>query len=460
MTREKLTTHPEQSTPEELKQFMDMAYAQTDMGLTQLESFISGVHTTRRTSVNTYNEFAMRQSAAVDDIYATFYPTDDMHELRAIARYDAAVLCTIWTIAEYGRFNPDETYDSDRQEFTQGVFGQTLNSVKIPYNHRELADMPVLKARIEQGMPRGVQLFMAAYAMSNLNARHDYRKVHAEALYYLPELWNLSDEEIRAVTQACANSQYGSNILSLAVADERTLVRYANLEGSMDVEVLGGYDALDTLAQESFLEFIEANGRGDQAYAWVDLSRAIPELIDRFPMQARKDIAEQTWLRRPFVPNDAVKAYLSPRTTAELSYKYVGEQVELSDTASKKKHTAWTVYDSARSLDCPSDVAAACIYKSYEMQFQLMQAGALMNDKVLHNFAKAHKDAYEQVDPELMDLMSKYTDIIASGALYWPVDGWDGTEESKEVSESMSTEHSKAMNALRTLREQIQQKFP
>jgi hypothetical protein len=462
----------EQSTPEELQRFVELAHMPAAEGSdrTALQSFLVS-NPRNLDEAHNYVGWAVSDNVH-GKLYGEIYPEATTEERIGIAWADvAAIVRTHYLLWDSCNDPSERMYDGDKPLFDNATFGLVLDENRsrfdLPVRERTLEESPLYRQRVEQGMPRVMQLFVAVQAMHKLSSDKDWRQKHANAFYHLPALWDLSDEETRVVTSLTAStSQYAPHLVSLMAADERLLERYRGENGTIDVERYGGREALLANAQDAFKQFIRWGSRNAaESQEWLDMESNLEvELADVFPHAARKSMAFEEWLEhpQPAQPDEALQRYISLPEAARLSTQYISEDIERFDSGdiqetkiSSRPSRRWA----ARKLECSPEVVDGATYRDYEELFDIIETCDETGSAEVKEFVARYKTAGATLDGELTDLLKDYYYAATDRGLVWPVQGWTGAPEEEEVVRQMSAERHKKFQKIRDLEETIKQKI-
>lgn len=466
-------TKREQSTPQELERFVELASATGEENdeWTLLRYFL--LESSGMRSTDDGHHYVRRAStdSGLGTLYSQIYPTAGSEERYCIAWADVAAIARTHYLLWDSFNDPSERmYDADKPLFDEAAFGLSLDDERsrfdFPVRTRVLEESPLYRQRLEQGMPRVMQLFVATQAMQRLNGDKHWRQKHANAFYHLPELWDLSDDETKTVTQLVAgNGKYAPQLVSLMVADDRLLERYRGEDGVIDVELYGGREALLANAQDAFKQYIRWGARNSvESQEWLEMeSNLEAELADIFPHEARKTMAFEEWLKhpQPGLPDANLLTYISLPEAVRLSQQYIAEDIERFDSdniretkISGRSSRRWA----ARKLDCPPSMVDAATYYDYEELFNIIEAHAEPNAPEIMNFAAHYRTAAESLDNELAGLLKDYYYAATDSGLLWPIEGWSGAPEEEEVARQMSAERDDKFKKLHNLEDTIREK--
>lgn len=469
MSAERITSR-EQSTPEELERFVEIAHAPylEDSDRTLGRGFrYDAMGVDSMDDSFRYGRRAADENSALGRIYKAVYPEATERERFVIGLCDAAVLVRLHWLRHDSLFTPEtQMYDADKGFFEAATFGtspeEAVRHRYLPVSEKTCEETPLIKERIEHGMPRIMQLFMASRAIDSLVNFGDSETV-AAGLYHVPELWNLSPEETRAVTRLVVEYADDARLLSIITADERLVERYANEAGLLDIAEFGGPERLLVTAHSAFKEFIKAHGEKQGAVTWLNLEASLSaELEAVFPHQARKELAYETWLDDPHEPSLAEQLYISLPEAAMLGRLFIEDKIEASDsdTPGEKLGGRYRIARrfAASRCECPSEVLDGATYWDYRNVFDMVEAYAQTDDSALHSFVGHYKTAAEQVDEELAGYLDDYAAVIRSGDLIWPIQGWSGAPEEEEVAKRLGEQIDAARARLRAAEEHIAEK--
>lgn len=394
-------------------------------------------------------------------LYTTLYPGSQGRELYSIARADARVISLLHYMAFYRDFKRTENLGSDREKFDKLVFGigsdtdveQYLDYAHLP-GSRSIDDTPVYKQRIEGGMPKAMRLLVAAQSLAQLSFERGYREKSAYALSRVPDLWRFSELETRSAINAAAEF-CKEGLFSIVTADRQLAHKYILESDSDSIELLGGEDKLIKTATRAFRQFVEANGKVDnpQTREWLDMAAIVPSIGVLFPLDSRRTIAREVFLKKPRIPSDNLLDYIPRSEAAHLSRVYIEKAAAQPDDGKSGKLGLHYV---ATALKLPQDVFDGLVYEEYKEEFQVIHK--CMPDRyaeILKSFAVKYRAAHNWLDKELIDLAKAYRRVINSGDLYWPIQGWSGAEGEEEFAMELGAKRDKAMRKLEELEGQI-----
>ncbi len=393
-------------------------------------------------------------------LYEILYPDADEKETYAIAACDAFAINALSWLGNDSRYDPSRhMYECDKRAYDRLTFGVKPSDIKpesIPEFPRSnlIPELPAYQRRIEQGMPKEMQLFLAASAMDRLINRSDWLQISANMLYDLPQALSLTLNETIAVTEVAVAKNPG--LVSIVVSDERLRRRYGKTQGEVLVIDLGEEVHLAKTAEQAFLNFLAGNGEGDRAQEWINLESAMSDRLTLvLPFGQRKELAATHWRAKPALPHNTLRAYVTPGEAAQLSRLYVSDVI-----ADYPRHDgAWGLSHAAISLNCPQSVIDAAVYRDYQYLFSIIEEHAPEDDAELHSFADRYRVANESSDEEVLSLVKDYRDIVRTGDLYWPVDGWSGAPEEDEIARSMGQKRSSALMRVDLIKAELKAKL-
>ena len=457
----------EQSTPEEIEQFLALAHApyrDEEPEFTFSREFLTSVIGIRHTDDGYHYVRHASQDGALGRFYLKVYPGSSERERYGIAWADLAAIARTHYLLWDSENDPSaRMFDADKGLFDEAVLGMSLDEKSqpsFPVRRDILEESGLYRQRLEQGMPRVMQLFVATQAVDRFENSSDWRHGHANAFYHLPELWNLSDEETKAVTRLAASyDKRGANVLSLITADERLLERYREEDGTLDIDKYGGPEALLKTARQAFERFVRWGQDSKDAVEWLELDAALgDQLAEVFPYEARQELAYKTWIKHPIEPSEALQTYITLEEAANLSRLYIQEQIDKSDSEESERREIGR-RRVAINMGLSKQIIDGATYWDHKNMFTLIDNHADPEERDLHDFLNHYRQAAEEVDEELAGYLDDYAAVIRSGDLVWPVQGWSGAPEEEEVVLSLSARRDRARQKMHEAENAVRHKI-
>ncbi|MGC1176909.1 MAG: hypothetical protein WA843_02465, partial [Candidatus Saccharimonadales bacterium] len=312
MKAERLPTI-EQSSPENIDRFMRLSSLPTDATATESTLLSNLVLYGNSIGYQSWegHQFGIHatQERALGRLYGALYPDADALQTQALARCDAVAIRYLRDLGQHSDYDASgATYDYDKKKFDEASCGVAYDGEIWPEGFpkwESIISDPLVRHRVEQGMPRTMQLFLASAAIAELNSESDWRPISANRLYNLPAIWNLSAAETLAITQAASTYAYGkeAGIASIIAADNRLRERYSAEDGFIDIKLVGGEEKLLRTAEASFREFIRSNGHQESSREWRDIEDTFRGTLEQiFPIEQRKNVAFEAWMKNLKAP--------------------------------------------------------------------------------------------------------------------------------------------------------------
>ena len=442
---------PEQATAAELQQFMELANTPANLGSNWFNQFnlrFSGLETDQQ---YVYANM-VTQEGFLGYKYRQIYQTEDSRTLWTLGATDIRAM---QAMKEYGWYEKYSAEDSRlKEDFQALIFGAGPEKYSS-FPRNDLIDKnPIVNKRVTEGMPRVLQLVMAAKALTGLSNRSDWRETSGEMMANLPGVFGLSDAELHAVTKVASAARKNAGLISIAAQRPEIMERYTmDAEGQIDFDTFGGLEAIRGTARRAFNEFIDANGRGINAAEWLDLEFAVgPQLADVLELEERKALASESILKKPFVLNAALKLYLDSEEVARLARRHIEDTLSQEDADDVRG-----IIRSARQLDAPESLIKAAIYERFRVVFEVVETERGETDTELELFVQPYKLAAEEMaELDAVNKLKEYHNAATNSDLRWPVEGWTGAPEEDEVVEILAHRQDVARSRLRAAEKDIQ----
>jgi len=180
----------EQSSPEDIDRFLNLAQGSDEGGYNLLNRFVLYSPSANPDNASENRQFVLQASreSGFGKLYAAAYPEADELQIQALAMCDAVAIRCVQGMGQYYDYDPLRITGWQKQEFNEAALGISCTGDEWPQGFprwESVVASPILKRRAEQGMPRTLQLFVAANCIADLSSRSDWRSVSADRLYHL-----------------------------------------------------------------------------------------------------------------------------------------------------------------------------------------------------------------------------------------------------------------------------------
>jgi hypothetical protein len=417
-----------------------------------------------------YAEHA-KPGRVLHSLFASVYPEADDQEIRFIAARDACALVAVQNLWAYARFDPsNKNYVHDKWPLDRVVepadwhAASSDESFRLYFTSKERinADLPAYAQRLEHGMPRVMQLFMAAATITRLSTQDEgWRRVSAAALPRIQDLWYLNHEELMSVTgQASRHSHTSFDIPSIILSNTKLAERYAShQEGNLDVEAVGGAEKLAASLQKAFRIFVSSNGDSVKSGVWNNAEKyCAPYLENLLPLNERKALVRQQLQEKPFAPSEQLAEYVSARVAETVILSYLFEN--LPAPAEPPTRREWVLSSVAKKLGCPEETQQGLRYLELRSTFDAVeQVATVLKDESTLDMVRLSREKWQSQDPELVALLKAYQSVLNGVDLDYPIWGWTGASEEDAVAKELVQRQEVARANLRQIEEQVNLKL-
>lgn len=404
-----------------------------------------------------------RGEGPLGQFYRSCYPDVPGRELWDIAFTDARCFGQIETLRSFSGFDPQgKCYDIDTRKIKELCFGTPLEDPAVDgmvLTTQRVAENPALVSRIEHGMPKKLQLMVAATTLAALRPRdtENGRDRAADGLKAMIELWRLSDDESQFVLEQVAIMRNNAamrhkkgDLLNIVLRSEELTQKYAKKEGELNLETLGGREALKEIAVagfESFSKSFRYNGVSDGL--WQDIERAVSsELLEQlFPYEDRKELVLDEYMKPwawSYAPPANTAEYLTKAEAELLMSLKISERREVPDPGNGNSFNP-TVSWVAQLLGASPETVSALRDNEIKADYEVL--AECSDDPEVKEYAHERLAAFEIVDKGLLDLLEQYRRACSNNAFHVYLDGHycgNDPELEREYNEFYQTKNARA----------------